>query len=104
MPASPLTLAMRAAAWASPVKRQRRRYVAAMLKAIDAAADRPVPFMHAIPMSRAEGLRAIRYFEQVNGVTFDPLDGAHVRAVTGMARYGRIIRLMHRPTAPAAAP
>ena len=75
---------------------KRAKYRRAMLAAIDAAAGRPDPWPYVNSCTRLEGLRTIRHFEAVNGVTFDPFDAYHVRRVSGMARFGAIIRKMHR--------
>ena len=74
----------------------RRRYVRAMLRAIDAAAGRPDPGPWVNSCSRASGLRVIRDFEQVNGCDFDPFRAGHVLRVSNMARFRNILRARQR--------
>lgn len=56
-------------------ERKRRR---ALLKAIDNAAACGL----FAASSRTDGLRAIRLFEQINGVQFDPFDRLHLATTT----------------------
>ena len=58
----------------------RRRYRAAMLRAVEAAREPSEIWGHA---SRADGLRAIRALEQLNGRPFDPFSDVLVAVVRG---------------------
>ncbi len=60
----------------------RRRYVRAMLNAIDKA--RTNQWDPANPVSKADGLRVIRDFERINQVEFNPFDRQHVERVSGL--------------------
>lgn len=68
----------------------RRRYRAAMLRAIDAAAEASEIWG---PANRADGLRAIRALERLSGRPFDPADRVLVCVVRGQGPRHRRIRL-----------
>ena len=80
------------------MNRQRRRYVKAMLKAIDKARhncwneDNPAPM--------TDGLRVIRTFERVNGIKFDPFDEQHVYMVSSWGWAERSFRAIKRDLKP----
>ena len=75
---------------------KRRRYVAAMIRAIDLAADRTHLSMYVFKQTRSAGLRTIRDFERVNRIAFDPFNRAHGNEVSGMARFGECVRALIR--------
>lgn len=61
----------------------RKRYIRAMLKAIDSARQ-PVWIGEKV-QSKTNGLRVIRRFEKVNKCTFNPFDDYHVLLISGHA-------------------
>lgn len=60
---------------------QRRKYIKAMLEAIDDA--RTSVWTESHRTTRANGLRAIRTFERVNGIKFDPFNESHRQKTDG---------------------
>lgn len=62
---------------------KRKKFVKAMLKAIDVARD-PV-WIGEDRVSRTMGLRVIKRFERVNNCAFDPFNDYHVELVHGHA-------------------
>lgn len=81
-------------AWLRKRKAEKKRfaYRQAMMKAIRLASDLEGFSMYVNSPSHAAGLRCIKVFEEVNGITFDPFNSSHVLHVTGMARFGNIVR------------
>lgn len=67
-----------------------RRYVRAMLKAIDIARE-PV-FIGETRQSKTNGLRVIRRFERVNKTTFNPFDKRHLELIHGCASHESFFR------------
>jgi hypothetical protein len=67
------------------------RYKKAMLKAIDRARQVSNGIDTKL-LTKANGLRVIRRFEDVNSIDFDPFDSTHLRMITGMARHERFFR------------
>lgn len=67
-----------------------RRYVRAMLKAIDVAREPVWDFD--VRASRTDGLRVIRRFERVNGTRFDPFNETHLEAVAGNGSHENFLR------------
>lgn len=67
--------------------RERRRYVDGMTRAISVACCNGG--------SRTCGLRVIRRFEKVNGITFDPSNYRHLEMIRGNAEYEEFFRRMH---------
>ena len=68
---------------------KRRRYRRAMLRMIDQA--RTCAFTNR-KCNRTSGLRAIRDFERVNDVAFDPFNSLHRSQVSGMGKYIELTR------------
>ena len=71
-------------------RRDRARYRRAFMLAIEAACERDEIWGYA---SRADGLRAIRAFEQLNGRPFDPHSRVLVSVVRGRGAKQRHLRL-----------
>lgn len=69
----------------------RQKYVRAMMKAIKLACTDAFEHVHDLG-SRADGLRAIRRFEKVNQVAFDPHNSTHLMKISGCARYESLFR------------
>ena len=69
---------------------ERKRYVRAMLKAVDTARE-PV-FIGEEWQSKTNGLRAIRRFERVNKTKFDPFDKRHLELIHGCASHESFFR------------
>jgi len=65
-----------------------KRYIKAMLKAIDVARSE-----HDRKSSKTDGLRVIKRFELVNQVSFDPLDKSHLQMISGNASNERFFRM-----------
>lgn len=63
----------------------RKRYVKAMLKAIDKA--RVSVWVGGRTYSKTFGLRVIKRFQKVNKTMFDPFNKYHVDLITGHAEY-----------------
>lgn len=61
--------------------RSRKKYVKAMLKAIDAARSESSGPKR--KFSKTDGLRVIKRFEKVNNIAFDPFNIHHVDIVSG---------------------
>ena len=76
--------------------RRSRRYVRAMLRAINAASDLPDPHPYVNSCTRTAGLRVIRDFERVNAIEFDPFNSQHVDKVAGMARFRNCVHPMRK--------
>ena len=72
------------------MNRQRRKYVKAMLKAINKAREPVWNFDK--PVSKTYGLRVIRRFEKVNRTRFDPFDSLHVEMCTGHGNHEQFFR------------
>lgn len=77
---------------ANPTGRAWRR---AMMKAIKGAAAESAFFRGS---SRTFGLRAIRTFEAVNGIPFDPFDWWHCSTVRGAGVHEHLFWNLRRPT------
>ena len=60
---------------------KKRKYIKAMLEAIDGA--RTSVWNESHRTTRTNGLRAIKTFERVNGVAFNPFDESHLLKVAG---------------------
>jgi len=69
---------------------ERKRYVRAMLKAINKARE-PV-WIDEKQQSKTDGLRAIKRFERVNKTKFYPFDKRHIEMIHGNARYEHFFR------------
>ena len=65
------------------------RHRAAMMKAVRSAASGGVLFKDS---SLSNGLRAIRTFEQVNGIPFDPFNRYHCSLVAGGGSHEELFR------------
>lgn len=65
-----------------------RRYRAAMVSAIDDAAKCSI-FRSG---SMTDGLRAIRLFEEINGLSFDPFNSHHRSITSGMGAQAGFFR------------
>jgi hypothetical protein len=66
-------------------------YRRAMMRAIDIA--RTDVFDSNYRASKTDGLRAIRTFERINNIDFDPFDKTHILKVSG---YGHDIEFFRR--------
>lgn len=75
--------------------KSRRKYVMAMLKAIDLSAGRVGNSCYVNSCTRTAGLRCIKTFEKVNIIKFDPFNRDHVLKVQNRARFGEVIRNMN---------
>ncbi len=62
---------------------ERKKYVYAMLKAVDKARSPVWAFEQ--QESKTNGLRVIRRFERVNKTTFNPFDKSHINWIHGHA-------------------
>jgi len=67
----------------------RRKYVRAMLKAINKARQNHFEGESA---SKTDGLRVIRRFEKVNKIKFDPFNSLHIDAISGWGKYEGFFR------------
>ncbi len=70
------------------------RWRRAMRRAIRAASRDILPYIQKAPYHA--GLYAIREFEKVNGIPFDPLNARHVHKVAAMGRYFRLIAMVRQ--------
>lgn len=75
----------------------RRRYVKAMLAALDRCRN-GLGMMKDTTRSRA--LYCIREFEQINGVTFDPFNSYHCQVIAGMGPFSATFWRVKRLTPP----
>ncbi len=69
----------------------RQKYVRAMMKAIKSACLDTFEHVN-IFHSKTDGLRAIRKFESVNGIRFNPHDEIHIDKISGCARWENMFR------------
>lgn len=63
-------------------------HLKAMMKAIDKARD-----CGDCKYSKTDGLRAIKRFERVNGISFNPFNKYHIEAISGSAGDERFFRI-----------
>jgi hypothetical protein len=69
---------------------ERKRYVKAMLKAINKARE-PV-WIDEERQSKTDGLRVIKRFERVNKTKFNPFDKRHLEMIHGNASHEHFFR------------
>lgn len=71
-----------------------RRWRRAMLQAIRTGSRDAWDYIRKTP--RHAGLHAIRDFEAVNGIAFDPLDRSHVDRISCMGRDARFLTILQK--------
>lgn len=77
---------------------RRRRWKRAMWRAIQESAANTNDSMYVNRINPIWGLRAIREFERVNGIHFDPFDFTHQLKTAGMGRLLCGLRILGRIT------
>jgi hypothetical protein len=71
-----------------------KRYRKLMMKAINVARTSCLHVEK--PCSKQSGLRVIKDFEKVNGISFDPSNQLHLGRVAGMAHHSNFLRRAKR--------